>query len=73
MVGNQKLFDCQHGNDRNKSQKAKKSIKSDQKNVSNSWIQIVHNWDWSIKHEEFFQVTKHYFFFGVIFYLQMYL
>ena len=26
MVVNQKSFDCQHGKDRNKSQKAKKSI-----------------------------------------------
>ena len=43
MVGNQKSFDCQHGKDRNKSQKAKGSIKSDQKIVSNFRIQIVHN------------------------------
>ena len=67
MVVNQKSFDCQHGKDRNKSQKAKESIKSDQKFVSDFWIQIVHNWDWCIKHEEFFQVAKHYFFFGVLF------
>ena len=35
MVVNQKSFDCQHGKDRNKTQKAKESIKSDKKIVSN--------------------------------------
>lgn len=34
MVVNQKSFDCQHGKDRNKTQKAKESIKSDKKFVS---------------------------------------
>ena len=67
MVVNQKSFDCQHGKDRNKTQKAKESIKSDKKFVSDLWMQIVYNWDWYIMYEEFFQVSKHYFFFGVVF------
>ena len=34
MVVNQKSFDCQHGKDRNKTQKAKESVKSGKKIVS---------------------------------------
>ena len=67
MVVNQKSFDCQPGKDRYQSQKAKGSIKSDQKLVSDFWKQIIHNWVWCIKHEEFLQVAKHYLFFVILF------